>query len=208
MLQGRFERLANRGRDPVIVLTYRCRTCLFGWIEREESSGRITGPTRPFCRSVIGDEDIITETLGLPYRPRELGARIDDEIEEFMLHYINEYTVPCANCGYRIEKGDGNELIYCLCGYRFCCKCDKAPRRNAVATTHTANALCVTTLQMMEKNDVGAKEGNIETPEKKTTQPEARQKKKRFKNIVAIGGPAPCSELLLTWSKDKSFFSQ
>ena len=28
---------------------------------------------------------------------------------------------------------------------------------------HTTNALRVTTLQMMEKNDVGAKEGNIET---------------------------------------------
>ena len=145
MLQGGFERLANRGHDPVIVLTYWRRTCLFGWIEREESSGRTTGPTRPFCRSVIGDADIITETLDLPYRPRELGAHIDDEIEEFTLHYINEYTVPCANCGYRIEieKGDRNELIYCLCGYRFCCKCDEAKEECCCQdNTHSECSTC------------------------------------------------------------------
>lgn len=51
------------------------------------------------------------------------------------------------------------------------------PRRNAVArTTHTANALRVTTLQMMEKNDVGAKEGNIETPEKNSARGKAEEK--------------------------------
>jgi hypothetical protein len=73
-----------------------CRRCLDGWIEREESSGKTTGPTCPFCCLVIGNKDIMT-ILDQPFQPREMVAHDNDEIDEFTLHYANKYTVSCAD---------------------------------------------------------------------------------------------------------------
>jgi hypothetical protein len=106
-----------------------CETCLVRWMEREESSGRDAGPTCPFCRVAICEGDVM-RILGRPFHPCT-GAAVreatdDDEIDELTLHWINQNTVPCANCWFRIEKEDGCDLMECLCGYRFCYKCGAA----------------------------------------------------------------------------------
>ena len=35
-----------------------CKMCLARWIEREEETGRPSGPTCPFCRMVIAEKDV------------------------------------------------------------------------------------------------------------------------------------------------------
>ena len=107
-----------------------CGACLVRWMESEESSGRSdTGPTCPFCRVAICEGDV-TRILGRPFHPRTGSAvheaTVDDVIDELTLHWINQNTVPCAFCGFRIEKEDGCDLMECLCGYRFCYKCGAA----------------------------------------------------------------------------------
>ena len=106
-----------------------CMTCLVRWMNGEECSGRATGPTCPFCRIVISDEDVV-RVLGRPFQPREVVSHTEpptnDEVDEFTLHWINEHTVQCAMCGYRIEKSDGCDKVECLCGYRFCYRCGAA----------------------------------------------------------------------------------
>jgi hypothetical protein len=107
-----------------------CRMCLARWIDREEASGRTSGPTCPFCRLAIGEEDVL-KILDRPFQPREAtaGETPIDEVDEFTLHWINENTVPCGMCGYRVEKSDGCDLIECLCGFRFCYRCGAADGR-------------------------------------------------------------------------------
>mmetsp|Transcript_23187 Transcript_23187/g.37634 ORF Transcript_23187/g.37634 Transcript_23187/m.37634 type:complete len:434 (-) Transcript_23187:147-1448(-) len=102
-----------------------CRSCLCKWIKKEEASGQTTPPTCPFCRSAIGEEDVLV-ILGRLFQPREKLASHpegDGEIDELTLHWINEHTVPCGACGSLIEKTDGCDKIECLCGYRFCYSC-------------------------------------------------------------------------------------
>ncbi|KAL3764044.1 hypothetical protein ACHAW5_003993 [Stephanodiscus triporus] len=71
-----------------------CGACLVRWMEREESSGRDEGPTCPFCRLPIRQEDVV-RILGRPFH--SCGATVreatdDDEIDEFTLHWINQNT--------------------------------------------------------------------------------------------------------------------
>ena len=106
-----------------------CMTCFVRWTNEEECSGRTAGPTCPFCRIVISDDDVV-RVLGRPFQPRKAinhaEVPTNDEVDEFTLHWINEHTVPCAMCGYRIEKSDGCDKVECLCGYRFCYRCGAA----------------------------------------------------------------------------------
>eukprot|EP00581_Thalassiosira_minuscula_P030693 CAMPEP_0183787790 /NCGR_PEP_ID=MMETSP0739-20130205/67723_1 /TAXON_ID=385413 /ORGANISM="Thalassiosira miniscula, Strain CCMP1093" /LENGTH=512 /DNA_ID=CAMNT_0026031883 /DNA_START=49 /DNA_END=1587 /DNA_ORIENTATION=- len=108
-----------------------CKSCMVKWIEREESSGQTNAtPTCPFCRSSICDEDVIA-ILGRPFEPKQATANngpnaSDDEIDDLTLHWMNENTVPCGVCGYRIEKESGCDKMECLCGYRFCYSCGVA----------------------------------------------------------------------------------
>ena len=105
----------HRQRRPGVVWSscqhISCMTCLVKWMNGEERSGRTTGPTCPFCRIVICNEDVV-RVLGRPFQPREAishkGAPTYDEVDEFTL-------VPCAMCGYRIEKIIGCDKVECLC---------------------------------------------------------------------------------------------
>lgn len=101
-----------------------CTPCLIRWIEKEEASGQ-EAPACPICRVQI-DEDDVCQIIGRPFAPRELGSEESnsEEIDEFTLHWLNENTVLCQGCGSRIEKESGCDLIECLCGYRFCYKCN------------------------------------------------------------------------------------
>jgi hypothetical protein len=47
-----------------------CRACLVGWI-REQSPGRNTGPSCPFCRVAICEEDVV-RILGILGRPLKI----------------------------------------------------------------------------------------------------------------------------------------
>ena len=81
--------------DAAVVLSAcqhrSCGVCLLRWMEREESSGRDTGPTCPFCRMAIREGDIL-RVMGRPFCPRIVAA--DDEIDELTLHWINQNTMP------------------------------------------------------------------------------------------------------------------
>ena len=105
-----------------------CGTCLVRWIDREEVSGRTSGPTCPFCRVAICDEDVL-RILDRPFQPRAKtcadneATGSDDEIDELTLHWINQNTMPCRVCGNRVERSDGCDHMECLCGHQFCYRC-------------------------------------------------------------------------------------
>ena len=106
-----------------------CGACLVRWTEKEESSGRDTGPTCPFCRMAIHEGDIL-RVMGRPFCPRMEAAvgeaTDDDEIDDLTLHWISQNTMPCPFCQNRVEKSDGCDHMECLCGYQFCYRCGGA----------------------------------------------------------------------------------
>jgi len=106
-----------------------CGACLVRWTEKEESSGRDTGPTCPFCRMAIHEGDIL-RVVGRPFCPRMEAAvgeaTEDDEIDDLTLHWISQNTMPCPFCQNRVEKSDGCDHMECLCGYQFCYRCGGA----------------------------------------------------------------------------------
>lgn len=118
--------------DAVVLSTcqhWSCGACLVRWMEKEESSGRDTGPTCPFCRMAIHEGDIL-RVMGRPFCQRmeaTVGeATGDDEIDDLTLHWISQNTMPCPFCQNRIERSDGCDHMECLCGYQFCYCCGGA----------------------------------------------------------------------------------
>ena len=119
--------------DAAVVLSAcqhrSCGACLVRWTEKEESSGRDTGPTCLFCRMAIHEGDIL-RVMGRPFCPRMEAAvgeaTEDDEIDDLTLHWISQNTMPCPFCQNRVEKSDGCDHMECLCGYQFCYRCGGA----------------------------------------------------------------------------------
>ena len=102
-----------------------CKDCLIKWIEKEESSGRSSLPTCPFCRVALTENDT-GAILGRPYKPQASTATAPDEtqVDDLTLQWLQEHTKLCPRCGARIEKLQGGcDMMECLCGCRFCYGC-------------------------------------------------------------------------------------
>ena len=102
-----------------------CKDCLIKWIEKEESSGRSSLPTCPFCRVALTENDT-GAILGRPYKPQASSATAPDEtqVDDLTLQWLQEHTKLCPRCGARIEKLQGGcDMMECLCGCRFCYGC-------------------------------------------------------------------------------------
>mmetsp|Transcript_37957 Transcript_37957/g.79997 ORF Transcript_37957/g.79997 Transcript_37957/m.79997 type:complete len:164 (-) Transcript_37957:222-713(-) len=102
-----------------------CKTCLIKWIEKEETSGQLTPPTCPFCRSPISESDA-SKVMGRTLQPRNAIAAQkngEENIDDLTLQWLNEQTVLCPGCSSRVQKDGGCNHVTCLCGYNFCYSC-------------------------------------------------------------------------------------
>ena len=88
--------------DAAVVLSAcqhrSCGACLVRWTEKEESSGRDTGPTCPFCRMAIHEGDIL-RVMGRPFCPRMEAAvgeaTGDDEMKSMISRSIGSAKTRC-----------------------------------------------------------------------------------------------------------------
>jgi hypothetical protein len=102
-----------------------CKDCITKWIEKTEASGhQRTQPTCPFCRLELTEAETFV-ILGRSFHPATASSAAPTEVEadELTLQWLQEQTRPCPHCGALIEKGEGCDLMECLCGYRFCYGC-------------------------------------------------------------------------------------
>lgn len=103
-----------------------CHDCVWRWIVHNESAGQAVVQC-PFCRVVLIETDM-SQILGRPYQPQSGGNYIatdDSPMDGLTRQWLQSHTRQCGNCGNRIEKHDGCDLMECLCGYRFCFECGR-----------------------------------------------------------------------------------
>jgi len=91
------------------------------WIEQIEASGQQELPACPFCRQQMMSQDMLA-ILGRSFQPRA-GSSSAAELDELSMFWLQQFTRSCRGCGSRIEKIEGCDLMECLCGYRFCYRC-------------------------------------------------------------------------------------
>ena len=111
-----------------------CRPCLTQFLTSVETTGAPSPKCpMPDCHTPIAPEEACS-LLGRAYKPAAAETAPShpaatattslSEADQATAAWLESQTKLCGGCGARVCKSDGCDKMQCLCGYRFCWRCD------------------------------------------------------------------------------------
>ena len=111
-----------------------CRPCLTQFLTSVETTGAPSPKCpMPDCDTPIAPEEACS-LLGRAYKPAAAETAPShpaatattslSEADQATAAWLESQTKLCGGCGARVCKSDGCDKMQCLCGYRFCWRCD------------------------------------------------------------------------------------